>query len=168
MRSIRPSGLLILYLTLSLIFDVARCRTLWGIQSGETAATVLSVTIGFKAVLFILEAVEKRAFLLPKYQGLPPEATAGELNIWFTWWLNPILLRGFKKHLSMQTLFDVDPGLKASEEDDGLVQAWKQCECSSPILLVIKLCPLTQACCALYREMEEDERGPLGCLHGGE
>lgn len=127
-RSIRPSGLLVLYLALTLVFDIARCRTLWAIESAETVAAVLTVTVALKAVLLIAEAAEKRALLLPKYQGLPPEATAGELNLWFSWWLNPVLLRGFRKQLSMESLFEVDPGLRAGEKDVSLVESWKQCE----------------------------------------
>ncbi|GAB1311376.1 Multidrug resistance protein MDR [Madurella fahalii] len=126
-RSIRPSGLLVLYLSLTLVFDIARCRTLWAVESAETVATVLSVAIGIKAVLLIVEAVEKRGSLLPKFQDLPPEATAGELNLWFSWWLNPLLLRGFKKQLSMESLFDVDPGLKSGGREVSLIEPWKQC-----------------------------------------
>lgn len=135
-RSVRPSGLLVQYLALTLIFDAARCRTLWGVQSGEKVAIVLSIAVGVKAVLFGLEAAEKRGILLDKFKFLPFEATAGELNLWFSWWLNPIFFRGFKKQLSMDTLFDVDPSLKANDKEDGdtLAEMWKYCEfclCSS-------------------------------------
>lgn len=127
LRSVRPSGLLMLYLALTLVFDIARCRTLWGIQSAERVAAVLSVAVGLKTTLLILEATEKRSILLPQYQSLPVEATSGELNLWFSWWLNPILIRGFKRQLSMKTLFDVDPVLKAGEDEGSLARAWKDC-----------------------------------------
>ncbi|PYI08342.1 P-loop containing nucleoside triphosphate hydrolase protein [Aspergillus sclerotiicarbonarius CBS 121057] len=140
-RSVRPSGLVVQYLALTLVFDIARCRTLWGMQSAETIAIVLSVAIGVKAALLILEAVEKRAILLLKFQSLPSEATAGELNLWFSWWLNPIFLRGFKKQLSMETLFDVDPSLKADDAGDSLAEMWKQWKAQhpNPSLLVVCL-----------------------------
>lgn len=119
------------YLALTLVFDIARCRTLWGVQSADKLAIVLSIAIGIKAVLFVLEAAEKRGILLPKFVTLPFEATAGELNLWFSWWLNPIFLRGFKKQLSMDTLFDVDPSLKANDKEEGdtLAEMWKYCKC---------------------------------------
>ncbi|EHA25711.1 hypothetical protein ASPNIDRAFT_190013 [Aspergillus niger ATCC 1015] len=142
-RSVRPSGLLVQYLALTLVFDIARCRTLWGVQSADKLAIVLSIAIGIKAVLFVLEAAEKRGILLPKFVTLPFEATAGELNLWFSWWLNPIFLRGFKKQLSMDTLFDVDPSLKANDKEEGdtLAEMWKywKSKLRNPPLLVICL-----------------------------
>ncbi|KAH8695211.1 P-loop containing nucleoside triphosphate hydrolase protein [Talaromyces proteolyticus] len=142
LRSVRPSGLLVQYLALTLVFDIARCRTLWGIQSAESVATVLNVAIGVKTALLILEATEKRGILLPQYKSLPVEATSGELNLWFSWWLNPILISGFKRQLSMKTLFDVDPVLKAGEDEGSLAKAWKNWKWKESGLALMIVCML--------------------------
>ncbi|KAK2608926.1 hypothetical protein QQS21_002502 [Conoideocrella luteorostrata] len=141
LRSVRPSGLLVQFLAVTLVLDIARCRTLWGIESAERVATVLSVAVGLKAALLIMEAVEKRSLLLPEHQHLPPEATAGELNLWFSWWLNPILLRGFKRQLSVDALFDVDATLKAGDDEDSLARSWKRWRWKSwrPSLFIVSL-----------------------------
>ncbi|KAK1754461.1 P-loop containing nucleoside triphosphate hydrolase protein [Echria macrotheca] len=141
-RNIRPSGLLVLYLSLTLVFDIARCRTLWAIESAETIAAVFSAAVGVKAILFVLEAAEKRKSLLPEFRDLPPEATAGELNLWFSWWLNPVLICGFKGKLSIESLFDVDPALRAGEKDVSLVEPWKQCNWKQWPQSLLALCML--------------------------
>lgn len=133
LRRVRPSSILVLWLALTLVFDVARCRTLWAIESAESAAAAFSVSVGIKAVLLVLESLEKRHLLLPEYKNLPLESTAGELNQWFAWWINPVLIRGYRKQLSLGTLQDVDQSLLTGEDGSGLHVRWVSCMCSFSI-----------------------------------
>lgn len=128
LRSVRPSSTLVLWLALTLVFDVARCRTLWAIDSAEAAAAAFSISVGIKAVLLRLESLEKRQLLLPDYQSLPPESTAGEFNQWFAWWINPVLLRGYKRQLSLGNLQDMDESLLSDEEGENLHSRWTLCK----------------------------------------
>lgn len=59
-QNIRPSTLLLIYLSLSILFDIARVRTLWLLQPEISAVLTASVTI--KSLMLVLEAREKRGW----------------------------------------------------------------------------------------------------------
>jgi ATP-binding cassette, subfamily C (CFTR/MRP), member 1 len=129
-RSIRPSSPITLYLALTLPFDIARCRTLWNLESGETVAGIMTAAVVIKGVLLVLEALEKRSILLEPFRPLPREATVGAFNQWFCWWMNPLLLFGWRRMHSLDTLWEVDLDLAADEEKSGLFERWNECECA--------------------------------------
>lgn len=115
-RSVRPSFILNTYLFCSLLFDIARSRTLW-LRSVDAfnniLAIVATVAVGVKFVLFALEAVEKRHILKSEYTGYPPEATAGFYNRAVFWWLNPLFKIGFTGVLRVEDLFLLDKELSS-------------------------------------------------------
>lgn len=115
-RSVRPSFILNAYLFCSLLFDIARTRTLWlrsADSFNDTIATVTSVALGAKLLVVILEAVEKRSILKSEFQGYPPEATAGFYSRAVFYWLNPLFKLGFNSHLSVEDLFVLDKELSS-------------------------------------------------------
>lgn len=126
LRTVRPFSPVLLFLLSTLVFDVARCRTLWSIESGEQAAATLTVAVAFKAVLLVVESLEKRSILLPPYRVLPHESTAGIFNEWFCWWMNPLLLFGYRHTHSLDTLYEVDHDLSV-EGNAGLSELWASC-----------------------------------------
>jgi hypothetical protein len=115
-RSVRPSFILNAYLFCSLLFDIARTRTLW-LRSADSfndiIATVTSVAVGAKLLVGILEAVEKRSILKSEYQGYPPEATAGFYSQAVFYWLNPLFKVGFSSNISVEDLFVLDKELSS-------------------------------------------------------
>lgn len=120
-RSIRPSSIICLYLLFSVLFDVAQCRTLWLLSaSGDapqststTLAAVFTTMMISKALAFSLEMQDKRAMLLAALQSLGPESTAGVIGRSFFWWLNDMMVRGYRTSLSQMTLYDIDDDLRA-------------------------------------------------------
>lgn len=115
-RSVRPSFILNSYLLCSLLFDIARARTLWLRYTdsfNETIAIVTTVSVGFKLLLLVLEAVEKRYILKSEYAGSPPEATESFYNRAVFWWLNPLFKNGFSNFLSVDDLFVLDKELSS-------------------------------------------------------
>ncbi|KID84399.1 ABC transporter, transmembrane domain, type 1 [Metarhizium guizhouense ARSEF 977] len=128
LRSVRPSTVIILYLGLTLIFDVARCRTLWALVEGASTAIAFSVAVGLKTLLLLLESREKHNILLPEYQKLPPESIASEFNQWFAWWINPVLLRGYRRQLELKSLDNVDQNLRTGEEYESFYHRWGVCK----------------------------------------
>lgn len=115
-RSVRPSFILNAYLFCSLLFDIARTRTLWlrsANSFNDIIATVTTVSLGVKALLVVLEAVEKRHILESDFQGYPPEATAGLYNQAVFYWLNPLFKNGFSNFLSIEDLFALDKELSS-------------------------------------------------------
>lgn len=128
-RSARPSFLLNVYLFITLLFDVAKTRTLWlrDIQgTGSTIAVVTSVATGVKLLLLLLEALEKRHLLRLEYRAYPPEATAGFFNRAFFLWLNPLFKHGFSKQLAVDDLFTLDKNLGSQRLQNALEANWNQ------------------------------------------
>ena len=74
-------------------------------------AAVLTASTCLKTILLGLEGWEKRSFLLHPYNGWTPEALSSVYNRSTFWWLNTILLRGFREVLAVHDLYDLGPGL---------------------------------------------------------
>jgi ATP-binding cassette, subfamily C (CFTR/MRP), member 1 len=76
--SIRPSAIINVYLLITLIFDIARARTMWLEDGGmKSVAAVFSSAIGVKVMVLSIEAIEKREILLERYRYSSPEVTSG-------------------------------------------------------------------------------------------
>lgn len=113
-RSIRPSSIINIYLFITIIFDIARTRTLW-IQHGPKPLSVLfSFTLSIKLMIAVTEAVGKRRILLSRYQNVSPEATSGMYGRAFFWWLNRIMGIGFRRVIRDVDLFAVEHEISAS------------------------------------------------------
>ena len=115
-RSVRPSFILNTYLFCSLLFDIARARTLWLRSTdsfNEIIAIVTTVAVAVKAMILVLEAVEKRHILKSEYAAYPPEATAGFYNRAVFWWLNPLFKNGFSNFLTVEDLSVLDKELSS-------------------------------------------------------
>jgi ATP-binding cassette subfamily C (CFTR/MRP) protein 1 len=122
-KSVRPSSLLNGYLLVSLLCDVTQARTLWLIASNKIAND-FTATVALKFVLLLLEAVEKRRILLPKFESYPPEATSGIFSRCLFWWLNPLFRKGLWKTLSLNDLYGLDKHLLSGYLDNLLNSAW--------------------------------------------
>ncbi|OOQ90525.1 putative ABC multidrug transporter [Penicillium brasilianum] len=134
-RSVRPSFILNIYLLCSLLFDIARARTLWFRATdgfNEVISIVTIVAVGGKLLLVILEAVEKRHILKNEFSGYPPEATAGFYNRCFFWWLNPLFKNGFSNVLSVEDLFVLDKELSSERLLAMFEERWSKVKSKSP------------------------------------
>jgi ATP-binding cassette, subfamily C (CFTR/MRP), member 1 len=81
--------------------------------------------MALKAILLVVEMVEKRNFLQPLYQFYPPEATSGIYNRWFFCWLNSLFMKGFRQLLFLGDLYQLDKHLTGSYLHQRFQQAWK-------------------------------------------
>jgi ATP-binding cassette, subfamily C (CFTR/MRP), member 1 len=122
-KSVRPSSLLNGYLLISLLCDVARTRTLW-LKDHDKIAGDFTAAVAIKCALLVLEAVEKRRFLLPNYQSYPFEATSGIFSRFFFCWLNPLLRRGHSRILALDDLYCLDKHLLSEYLEPLLNSAW--------------------------------------------
>lgn len=126
-RSVRPSFLLDIYLFSTLLFDIARTRTLWlrlAGREGMAIAILSSVMVAVKSLLLLLETMEKRSFLRHEYKNYPPEATAGFFNRAFFLWLNSLFKMGFSNLMSVDDLFALDKQLGSKRLQDNLESKW--------------------------------------------
>ena len=131
-RSIRPSLLIQFFLSLTLLLDAARVRTLWLQSYNNAVAAVTTVSFIFKFLLIIFEAVEKRSILRPQWKSTSPEATSGLFSRSVFWWLNGLFRIGFKRSLYMQDLLPLDKHLTCGYLYDRLHTAWVQVPTKAP------------------------------------
>lgn len=125
-RSLRPSTMLSLYLGLSLVFDVLRVRTLWLSSSSPIIASLLSASVGLKAVMLVLEGTCKRPFLKKQYQDTTPEAVSGIYSRSLFLWVNPFLWKGYRGVLSVDTLNVLDDDLVSASDPKALIENWNK------------------------------------------
>ncbi|KAL4766171.1 putative ABC multidrug transporter [Aspergillus foveolatus] len=135
-----PSFLLNVYLFITLLFDIAKARTLWLWQIGGTSqiiAILTSVTVGLKLFLLFLESSDKRSILRDEYKAYPPEATGGIFNRMFFWWLNPLFRQGLSQSLAVEDLFVLDKQLSSKHLHLALEAAWNQVSLKEPNTLFV-------------------------------
>ncbi|OCK89464.1 putative multidrug resistance protein [Cenococcum geophilum 1.58] len=123
-RSVRPSALLEVYLIASLLLNIPQARTLFLQHNDISIAAIFAASIGAMLLLWILEARNKTKHLKYPYKEYPPEATRGVWNRTFFWWLNSLFVRGFKRILSLEDLYQTPPSLSSERLRDEMQAVW--------------------------------------------
>ena len=136
-RNVQPSFLTNVFLFFTLLFDVARARTLWLQEYNHVITMVFTASVGLKAVLLVLESMEKRRFLRPDYASYPPEATGGIFNRSVFWWIISLLRRGFSNLLLIDDLYVLDKHLRSDRLRDLLSAAYEQGQKTQQSLLAV-------------------------------
>ncbi|KAK8118640.1 uncharacterized protein PG998_003266 [Apiospora kogelbergensis] len=123
-RSVKPSSTLNAYLLVSLILDVATLRTTWLSQLPVSIRAVSTISFGLKAGILVLEAIEKRRYILDKGCLHSPEETSGIYSQGLFLWLNSLLRNGYRQLLKPTDLFPVEEGMSAAVLDDKFWKIW--------------------------------------------
>jgi len=116
-KSRRPSAVLNAYLFVSLILDMAIVRTFWLASPGEVPSSVRGVftaSFALKALLLVLEALEKAPGVGADGVLRNPEAASGLYSQGLFWWLNPLLLDGFRRLLKPADMYGLDESLSSA------------------------------------------------------
>ncbi|KZL77916.1 ABC multidrug transporter [Colletotrichum tofieldiae] len=105
-RSVRPSKLLSIYLSISLLIDLAQARSLFSQQpaTSGTIGSVFAASLAMRLILVLLEEIPKRGVPEPSSK----EEISGPLNRSVFGWLNPLLLRGSRGILEVGDLGKID------------------------------------------------------------
>jgi len=127
-RAIRPSLLLNIYLLVSLSFDAVQVRTLYLKHVDPSILGLFTADVVIKVVLLLLESKSKRSYLKAPYNSYSPETTSGIFNRSFFWWLNPVVLTGFRKILTLDDLFTSDLDLLSEPLLHQMQKSWNKCE----------------------------------------
>lgn len=114
-RSMRQSTILQLYLSISLLFDIARTRTLWLLKSYTITAGIFTAVTVSKTLMLCLEIIEKRRTLKPAFGNLMREATGGFANRSMFWWLNQPLRNEARKIIALKDLDELGERLSAGD-----------------------------------------------------
>ena len=123
-RSIRPSPIINGYILLTLVFDIARTRTLFLDSNSRFIAGIFSSMIGVKVMVLLAEAVEKRHILLAPYRDLSPEETSGIYSRSFFFWLNQLMTSGFHRVLQNHDLYPIDRDMSSQALQQRMKTAW--------------------------------------------
>ncbi|KAL9575830.1 hypothetical protein ACKAV7_000072 [Fusarium commune] len=113
-RAPRPSTAIAAYLSVTLLFDVARTRTAWLlIPSGlnPNYASLLTAATALKAVMVYLESRQKEKWLGWDVKQHSPEETSGIWNLGVFFWLNTLFMKGYRVILTLESLYPLDKAL---------------------------------------------------------
>ncbi|KAJ6125118.1 hypothetical protein N7471_012435 [Penicillium samsonianum] len=137
-RSPRPSTLLLLFLSLSLPLNAIRARTIWAVQTRSFCAVFIA-NLGFDLIKLLLESIEQRPSLTDQATKWPRETIANVFNRSMFWWLNPLLIQGFKDVLDADQLLSIDARVNDAEGGDRFMQKWDAVQPKSSSALTMLL-----------------------------
>lgn len=115
-RSPRPSVLLSVYLSFTLLLDISQARTLFLSASGrpETVySSLFCATVAVKAVVLLLEAKQKVRWIQWDRKEHSPEETSSIFNLGVLYWLNDLFRLGYSKILTVEDLYPLDRAFDA-------------------------------------------------------
>lgn len=115
-RSPRPSVLLSVYLSATLLLDAAQARTLFLSADGKpeiTYSSLFCAAIALKVIILLLESKQKRSWMHWDEKEHSPEETSGIFSIGVFFWLNKMFLLGYRKVLNVDDLYPLDQALNA-------------------------------------------------------
>ncbi|KAL4786969.1 P-loop containing nucleoside triphosphate hydrolase protein [Aspergillus varians] len=124
-RSIRPSTLLVLFISARSLLGMARVRTLWLIPTATNAA--IPFTVGFAVTLLsmVLESTGKESsFVAAITKPATPEPFSGLWKRASFAWLAGTFRQGYAKVLSVEDLPDLDPQLNSQIVARRLQRTW--------------------------------------------
>jgi ATP-binding cassette, subfamily C (CFTR/MRP), member 1 len=75
--------------------------------------------------MIVLESSEKRSFLVHPYNKLSRENISGTYSRSIFFWLNSLFLSGYRKVLSIDDLYPLDPALETEKLQLPLQAAWE-------------------------------------------
>jgi ATP-binding cassette, subfamily C (CFTR/MRP), member 1 len=127
-RSIRPSFIISVYLLISILFGITRMRTAWLRDTNMGHAVTLSLGLGFKLFILVLETVEKRKLLPKSDKDISVESTSGPFSRGLFVWLISLLRLGFTNLLTLESLPSINEKLAASKIHNRFNTAWKEGE----------------------------------------
>lgn len=128
-RSIRPSFAISVFLIATLLFDAARVRTQWLRGLDPAVAGTLTASLAVKCLVLVLESIEKRDILLCGLScRLSLESTSGLIGRGSFWWLNSLLLSGFRTVLTLNDLPVIYEKLESANLEARIRSTWDNCK----------------------------------------
>lgn len=127
-KSLAPSALLNAYLFISIIFDAVILRTLWLSPLNIGIRDIFTTSFMLKAIILILEAKEKGKYVNNNDTPHTPEETSGLYSQGLFWWLNSIIMRGFRHILKPDDLYEIDEDMSSDFLNSTFWNTWTACE----------------------------------------
>ena len=127
-KSRKPSTVLALYLFFSIIVDWLPpwAELASSSESVRVVNWIYAASVAFKVGIFIRELKEKVSYGTVKDEGPSPEETIGVFNRLFYFWLNELLLRGYRTDLKQDDMFPLDRELSSGSLRLRFQTAWER------------------------------------------
>lgn len=107
LKSLRPSTLLVSFLSLTCLFEATRTRTYW--LSGEVAlAATLSAALGVRLIALYFETLSKAGLILVRDEKIAVEQLAGPISRTVFHWLNGLMTSGYRGVIHPDDLGPID------------------------------------------------------------
>ncbi|MCJ1385668.1 hypothetical protein MMC17_008791 [Xylographa soralifera] len=123
-KSLQPSDLLDLYLFLSIVLDAIQVRTPWLMSYASPIPHLITAAMVIKAGMILLESLEKTARITMDDAKRSPEDTSSIFNRAFFYWLNNLIVTGYRKVLSHSDLYSLGEELTAKTLYTKIQIAW--------------------------------------------
>ena len=120
-RSLRSSILFNTYLFVTLLFNIAQSRTLWLRSQHHVVAQVFTAGLAVKVAILHLESQGKNRWIRSQQS---PEETSGVFSLSSFYWLNDLIIRGYRRILSMNDLYVLDNRLSAEAHEAAFWHNW--------------------------------------------
>ncbi|KAF1994323.1 hypothetical protein P154DRAFT_585907 [Amniculicola lignicola CBS 123094] len=124
MRSIRPADWAVIYVLVTAITDAIELEASLRSHPVDVYSSLIMIAITLKLVLLATESRGMKKSLRMMNSPPAPEQTAGVLNRTFFWWINEILVQGYKGVLVASTLPPVTDKLSSSYLRRRALIAW--------------------------------------------
>ncbi|THW33635.1 putative multidrug resistance protein [Aureobasidium pullulans] len=134
-KSIRSSTLLSTFLFFSCVCDIVQARTFWMLANSGAVSHVFTTALSLKVGLLVLDAQGKQNSLLSSYRSVTPESLSNVYSRSVFWWLNKLFMQGFKKDLTLDTLFELDDLLDSTRLASGAQRSWDRVDKTSKYAL---------------------------------
>ena len=93
---------------------------------GSTLTILFTTSTIAKGLAFFLETTHKSNYLLSKSSDKSPEETCGIISLCLSLWLEGILRRGLRWHISLADLYDLDASMSAQHLEISFMQQWRK------------------------------------------
>ncbi|KAK6438978.1 hypothetical protein LTR95_004823 [Oleoguttula sp. CCFEE 5521] len=124
-RSLRPSNLLAVYLTIASTLGIARVRTLWMITPASQTAVSYITAFTFSVLALILESTKNASARGIRDRNEATESYSGLWNRTVFLWLTHTFFTGYSKVLSVPDLPLLDVKLRTPRLSGELMKKWK-------------------------------------------
>ncbi|RDH38689.1 P-loop containing nucleoside triphosphate hydrolase protein [Aspergillus welwitschiae] len=144
-RSIRPSTLLVCFLSARSLLGIARVRTLWLIPNATRAAVPFTLSVTLILLSTVLESIGKESALVKASEKpATPEPFSGFWKRAAFAWLTGTFRNGYSKVISVQDLPELDPKLDSEVVGAQLQAVWARADKRAAHALL-------RACLTAYR-----------------
>ncbi|KAJ5862500.1 hypothetical protein N7455_006568 [Penicillium solitum] len=120
--SYSPSLLLSVYLSITILLDIAYVRSLFLRGSLDAIGAVTTAIIATELLVLVLEQIPKRG---PAILKTSKEFSSGLWNRSAFWWLNSTFSKGYYSFLQVDDLYSLDHNLDSYRLASKLDQTWK-------------------------------------------